>query len=320
MNNVKTATLLTFAAMLLPFACTEKRGQETKIVLTAVKTPGSLPVYVALEQGIFRRHGLAVELREESSSTNVMGETTGGKGDAAVTGSVAATLSILRGNKILVAACIATSDSADAIVTRPGFEIASAADLKGKRIGVARASSGEYFLDFFLLLHHIPRQEVTLVYMDQKEFVPRLERKEIDAVSSSLPFLHVVTSLQGKGRMLEARDFFNRYQVLVVSEELVQKRPEAVRRLIEALSEAETRMAEDPQWAKGELKRCLGYDDLSGYLFDLRLDEALLVDMVNISGWAANAGYSSRRPTSFINKIYFAGLEAVRPQSVTVIR
>ena len=115
---------------------------------------GHLPMFVGAEKGIFKRHGIDARMKVVDTGTDMVNAMHNGEaqiGDMSVTTFLKAVHS---GEPFKVIGIImndATRDNADeplGIVTRKGAGIdpGNVADLKGKRIGLARGqTSDEYF-------------------------------------------------------------------------------------------------------------------------------------------------------------------------------
>jgi len=115
---------------------------------------GHLPMFVGAEKGIFKNHGIGAHMKVVDTGTDMVNAMHNGEaqiGDMSVTTFLKAVHS---GEPFKVIGIImndATRDNADeplGIVTRKGkgINVGKVADLKGKRIGLARGqTSDEYF-------------------------------------------------------------------------------------------------------------------------------------------------------------------------------
>jgi len=75
------------------------------------------------------------------------------------------------------------------IVGRRDHGVITPASLKGKRIGVSQATSGQFTLDVFLNWQRMDSSEVTMVNYKPEELGPALQRGDVDAVAGWEPFL-----------------------------------------------------------------------------------------------------------------------------------
>ena len=103
--------------------------------------------------------------------------------------------------------------------------------------------------------------------------------------------------------------------------------PQAIAKFLKALIRAEALAKQDPAEGRRIVSDALAIaPELLAELWtslDLRvsLDQALLVSLENQARWAqANQIVGGTTVPNYLNFIYFAGLDAVRPESITIIR
>src|SRR5215471_12032320 len=132
---------------------------------------GHLPVFVGVEKGFFKKHGVDVRLKVVNTGTdmvNAMQKREVQIGDMSVTTFLKARHS---GDPFRVIAIImndATRANADeplAIVARKdsGIRAGTVDDLKGKRIGVAQAQTSDEYLKMVLARRGMKYEDVTIV-------------------------------------------------------------------------------------------------------------------------------------------------------------
>ncbi|HWI40615.1 MAG TPA: NrtA/SsuA/CpmA family ABC transporter substrate-binding protein [Verrucomicrobiae bacterium] len=313
---------LALAALLALCGCSDGKPETTRIVLSDVRVPGSLPVYVALEKGIFRRHGLEVTLASHGTGKETIEEVASGRAQAATAADVPVALAILDGKKFTVVTAIATTDTSNAIVIRR--DRVRGDDLRGKRVGFTPGTTADYFLDTFLLLRRLPREAVIRVPLKADEQVAALRDGKIDALSTWHPYILQAAAAVADGvEVRTERDFVDTVYCLVLDTNFVEKNPGAVRRLVQALRQAVAYTRGNSGPSAEILSRYIPIPDpaaMKGYHYDVTLEQSLLINMSNEYAWAKRAGYYTGPSPDFTRYLHSRTLESIDPDLVSVIR
>src|SRR5262245_63313558 len=151
---LKTGSAATAALLVCAVASTTPAAAQAVVDAVVGNNFGHLPMLVGVDKGLFRRHGVDVRLKIVNTGTdmvNAMQKREVEIGDMSVTTFLKARHG---GDPFRVIGIVmndATRDNADeplAIVARKGSGIAAGRveDLRGKRVGLAKAqTSDEYF-------------------------------------------------------------------------------------------------------------------------------------------------------------------------------
>src|SRR5262245_8817577 len=157
---------------------------------------GHLPMFVGVEKGLFRQHGVDLRLRVVNTGTdmvNAMQKREVQIGDMSVTTFLKARHG---GEPFKVIGIImndATRDNADeplAIVARKDSGIKTVADLKGRRVGLAKAQTSDEYLKMVLARHNMKYDDDVVIenIMAPPALAPALKDGKIDAVVSWEPY------------------------------------------------------------------------------------------------------------------------------------
>ena len=189
--------------------------------------PGWYPMAIAIEQGLFEKHGVTVEPVFYESYTAQIPDMLAGKMDGAlITLSDALLVDSRQPGSIRVVLVNDNSDGADAIVAAP--EITAVADLKGKTVGAQLGSFSELLVSKMLETNGLTTADVILVNIEP-ETVPDAIPHTIQAGHTWEPFTtdavrkgyHVLfSSAETPGLIVD---------VLAVQTEAAQTRPDDVR-------------------------------------------------------------------------------------------
>jgi sulfonate transport system substrate-binding protein len=156
---------------------------------------GHLPMFVGVDKGLFKQHGVDVRLKIVNTGTDMVAAMQKREvkiGDMSVTTFLKARHG---GDPFKVIGIImndATRDNADeplAIVARKGSGAASVEDLKGKRVGLAKAQTSDEYLKMVLARRGMKYEDVGIEnIMAPPALAPALKDGKVDAVVSWEPY------------------------------------------------------------------------------------------------------------------------------------
>jgi len=173
-------------------------GQLPRLDVVIGNNFGHLPMFVGAEKGIFKRHGIDAHMKVVDTGTDMVNAMHNGEaqiGDMSVTTFLKAVHS---GEPFKVIGIImndATRDNADeplGIVTRKGAGInaGNVADLKGKRIGLARGQTSDEYFKMVLRRAGMKYEDLTIENIwSQFGLAPALQEGKVDAVVSWEPYV-----------------------------------------------------------------------------------------------------------------------------------
>lgn len=301
-------------------------GQLETLALGLAPLEQNTLIYVADQQGFFAQNNLKIVVKDYDSGVATVRALLKGEVDLAGASEFPFVSAAFRQESITI---IATDDKFenDYLVGRRDRGIGKLADLKGKRIGLARQTITEFFLGRLLELQGIPFDQVTLVDLEPAEFVSAIAGGEVDALVAWQPYVHQIQEQVSGIVVLPAQSNQAVYGVLICRDDWRQQHPELVVRFLKSLRAAEDYVVRYPEQAKAVVQKRLGYDD--GYMasiwdkhqFALSLDYSLIAAMTDEAHWMAKNRRGTPRPLpDFVNHVYVDGLEAVKPEAVNIVR
>ena len=209
---------------------------------------GHLPMFVGVEKGFFKKHGVDVRLKVVNTGTdmvNAMQKREVQIGDMSVTTFLKARHG---GDPFRVIGIIqndATRSNADeplAIVARKdsGIRPGNIEDLKGKRVGVAQAQTSDEYLKMVLAKRGMKYDDVTIVnIMAPPALAPALKEGKVDAVVSWEPFNTVVLDQVPESyTVIRGGGYLSYIMVATAHEPTLQSSPEVIRNFVAGLAEA----------------------------------------------------------------------------------
>ena len=254
-------------------------------------------------EGFFAAEGLRIHEKRFGFGKPALDAVIRGEADLATVAETPLVFAILGGAKLRIAAVIGTSDRNAAIVARKSAGIAKPMDLEGKSIGVTVGTTGEYFLNCFLVSLGLGEKDVRIVDLKPEAMIGALAGGRVAAVATWNPTLSQVNAaLAGDGLLLYGDDIYTENFCVAGDGEFIRKNPEVMKAFMRALIRAESYIRAYPEKA---ISACAAYDGLDAAglaavfgLFRFRpiLDQSLLVMLEDESRWAAGRLAVGRSP------------------------
>jgi ABC-type nitrate/sulfonate/bicarbonate transport system substrate-binding protein len=319
--------LLILTAMFFS-ACTRPGGPEKIDKLRIGVFPDSISalVYIAQEQGFFKRHGLDVSLEKFQTGAFAVNGLISDKVDVATASGFVLALQGFKSPDLRVVAAISSTDIVE-LVARRDRGIAKPEDLRGKLIGVTKNTIAEFFLNTFLSFNGILRGEVRTVDFKPSDFVKALTEGKIDAAVCFPPWDTAKRDLGQNGVSWPIQGGQDYYLLLIIRDELIKTRPRAVEGVLRGALDAEDFLRKHESEAQAIIERTVGLDRASVAStwakthFRVGLDQALLTLMEDEARWAIrNKLVDAQKVPNYLNLLYLEGLEKIRPDAVSVIR
>ncbi len=163
-------------------------------VLTIAYLPSyhSLPLFVAVEKGLFEKEGLKVELQRIETPKDIIDGLVTGKIDATPPSAAAGITTIVESQnpgalKVYALNCSYEGQLITELLVPVDSEIKSIADLKGKKIAHVPGAQWATMTKKTLLVNGIDPKDVTLFELPFSNQLPALSSHTIDAVFSLEP-------------------------------------------------------------------------------------------------------------------------------------
>jgi len=248
-------------------------GQEHKnlTVISYPARPPKLPLWLALDDGLFAKHGINVVLKELNSSNELLSALAKREGDIYAATATHVVSGIGDGADLIFVAN--TGYSVLKLLSRP--EITRVEELKGKRVGTGEAGSNQDRItrQALLRLGLNPEKDVMLVPMSGRsiERLKALLDGRIDATTSNEDNLY---DLERRGEMSRVRVLADNESLklyigagvdFAVSRERLGRDRDSVKAFLKALCAAIALAKKDRARADGIYSRHLGVKD-SGLL------------------------------------------------------
>jgi NitT/TauT family transport system substrate-binding protein len=230
-------TTLLLSIVLLSACTGTNNANKTKGPLRVAWSlwPGYYPMIIAQEKGFFEKHGVQVEPVFYSLYNNQLPDLASSLVDGAVI-TLSDTMFDSISSSVKVVLVLDNSAGANQIIANS--KISRPQDIRGKRIGVSRATvSGLLLVRQMLQSNGIDPSEVTLVEIPPEK-VPNALQNTIDLGYTYDPFTSQAITQGGKVIFSSADAPGLIVDVLAMRKEIVEERPEDVKAFVAAWLEA----------------------------------------------------------------------------------
>lgn len=303
-------------------------GPAESITLGTVLLEPAAPLIIAEDQQFFTQNGIDITLKVYDTGLSAVNAMLNGEVDiAAPVAEYVLVGKAFNKDKIKT---IASIDEADYtfIIGRKDRGIQAIADLKGKKIGVARGTVMEFYLGRFLELHGMNIKDVVLVDTKLTQTADAIIEGNIDAVISFIPYAKTAQNELGDNVvLLPAQCSQVLYGLVICRDGWITGHPDLVNRLLKSLAQAEEYIVQHPAEAKVIVQNRLNLDDAymsefwPEHQFSLSLDESLIAAMKDEARWMiADNLTTEKQIPDFLNYMYIDGLKAIKPEAVKIIR
>jgi NitT/TauT family transport system substrate-binding protein len=262
------AFIVVSLATFLPQVFESTNAQTIKVAyLPAVQ---SLPLFTAMEQGMFEEAGLKVEVERIESPNQIIDALVSGKADAGAP-SVAAGITAIVDTKnpgairVYSLTCGTLKILNDELLVAKDSGLNSISDLKGKRIGHIPGVQFSTMMNKILLENGVNPSEVTLVELPIPNQLATLSSRGVDAVLTLEPTA-TIGSKKGISRILVPNPMVRYVSdpwcggAGVVSGKFFRERPEQAEAFIEVMREAIQETKRNPS-TKQYLVKYLSLDE-----------------------------------------------------------
>ena len=207
---------------------------------------GHLPMFVGVEKGLFKKHGIEVKLKVVSTGTDMVNAMTKKEvqiGDMSVTTFLKARHDASQFTVvgfIMNDATVTNADTPLAIVARKDSGIRSVEDLKGKRVGLAKAQTSDEYLKMVLNRRGIKYEEVNIEnIMAPPAIATALAEGKVDAVVSWEPFnTMALERAKDSYVVLRGGGHLSYIMVATVHDPMLRENPKAVQSFVNGLAAA----------------------------------------------------------------------------------
>ena len=298
------------------------------LTLAVSRSPLSLPLYVAQNNGYFSAEGLEIKFNECLGGHRCLRQVLDGQADVATSGELPVVMNSFSSADYVVIGTLTKSSDDIKLIANARAGIQTPAQLDGKRIGSVKGTTSEYFLELCLLSAGLDPQTLTVVHLQPEDMVEALQSGKVDALSVWQPYGYLALKAMGAGAtVVPSNNAYVQTFNLISHRKLVGARDGVLTKLLRAVERAENFILEQPAEAKKVLKQRLALEQdfvdvvWPGMRYRLVLDQALLVTMEGEARWARRGGHANGQlKPNFLQMLHTAPLRSVKPDAVSTLR
>jgi NitT/TauT family transport system substrate-binding protein len=324
-----------FAALVFAYRyATDKPVPEsgrTKVFISTIIYPGSIPLHVALRNGYFTEEGLDVELVPYSSGKEGLTAVLENKLDFCVVAELPVVLAVLDSKPVAIVGTIFSAERDHRLVARRDRNIRSPADLRGKTVGLAPGTTADLILELVLNGAELKRTDIRIVPMAAHDLPAAILNGTVDAVSTWEPYLdRILTGLDRNGIVFDGFDvqgIFTLNLNLATTKQRAEKQPELVEKVLRAVIRAERFIRAHPVETQRMAVQSTGLNAATvnrlwgGYRFEVRLDQSLMISLEDTARWVIRTGQIEAAATpDFSQNVFADRLAAIDRGAVRMIR
>jgi NitT/TauT family transport system substrate-binding protein len=330
--NQMVIAVTALAAVACLSACdqTERKlvGPTEKATIAYSTNHNAILADIAQMKGYFQQEGLDVTPRMHAYGKLALQDILEGKADFATVAETPVMFAILDGADISIIATIYKTNDDEAIVARTDKGIVTPGDLKGRKIAATFGTTTEFFLDAFLAINAIAKEDVELVNLRQEELPDALAAGKVDAVVAFKPYLIAAQKQMGKnGTTFHNKNIYTKTFNIVSTREFVKQNPGKVNKVLRALDKSEKFHDQNPEEALritadfNKLDIAVTREMLDGTSVVLSLDQSLILALEDESRWAIKGGLTSAgKFPNYLDYVYLDGLNSVNPAAVEILK
>jgi len=285
------------------------------------------PAHVAFSKHLFREQGLDVSLTLNPDGKTSFEQLLNGKLDIAAVMTTPVVYKSFERNDFYILGKIDHFQKNDRLVARRDSGINSVEDLKGKRVAVLLGSSGQFYMDSWLLYNGLNSEDMDIVDMNAPDSLEAIKEGRIDAMFSWFPFTAEAELALGENAVtFPSNDIVPTSWVIVAGKKYATENEDIIEAFLRTIITAEEFIKKEPEQAIHFHSEINGVSEslikriFNNMNFGLTLDQNLLLDMEEQARWVIRNGYVEEAPIpNYLNFIFPDPLRAVDSGAVTII-
>ena len=288
----------------------------------------SIPVYIAKKQRFFSKEGLDVTVKEYDSGKLATKGLFAGEIEMSTVADMPVVFNSFKRQDFCIFATFTYSYSFVKIIARKGKGIKTGADLKGKRVGMNKGTSSHFYLGIYLIHNNLSISDVEISYIKTADLSAALKNDEVDAISVWQPYSQEAERLlQDNAIILPQPEIYRTTFDFAVMKSFAKDHPEILKKFLRAIDKAAVFIKDNKEQSQEiiaqsfKIDKDIVYAAWNDFVFGVSLDQSLLVAWDEIARWAVKNKFADiKELPNYLNFVYMDALDAVKPESITIIR
>ena len=315
-------------------------GPMEKITVGVEKSLLPALVWIAEDNGYFTKNGVEVTIKEYDSGRTALkamlaegglaspNPPAGGEGglDMVTVAQTPVMFNSFNRSDFAIVSAMVSSYNDVFVLARRDRDIAKPGDLRGKKVGLTKGSTGQYFLGLFLSKNNILPSEVEEVDIPAGKLAESITAGAVDAISVWQPHVYnAQKALGGKSITFPTRKIFREDFYFVPNKNFLQNHPVAITRFLQALAQAEDFIKNSEDEAVDIVSGRLGLDKAfvasvwGNYQFGLFLDQTIIQTLEDEARWAIQNKLTDKTVVpNYFDYISVDALRKAAPEKVQI--
>ena len=284
-------------------------------------------IWIAENKGYFQEENLDLTIKKFASGKASLLNMLDGGVDISTSAPTPLVFTSFDRNDFLIFATFAYSDDNIKVIANKDKGINAAKDLKGKRIGIVSGSSTDFFLATYLAYNGLSESDIELINISPSNLPNALYSGEVDTIAIWEPYAYNAQKLLGdKAMRLQSSEIYRETFNLTVMRDFAQESPDVLKRLLKAIIRATTFINANREETQRIVSEKLNIDKAltiqlwDNYVFDVYLDQALILTLEDEARWAMkNKLTLKNKLPNYLDFIYPDALKATKPRAFSII-
>lgn len=285
-------------------------------------------VWVAEAKGYFREEGIDLTIQKFDSGSVSLQALLKGEVDMCTVAPTPIMFNSFRRQDFSMISSFVRSRDDIKIIARKDKGIKTATDLRGKKIGTPKGTTGQFFTELFLDFNDISRSDVEIVNISPSGLPTALNNGQVDAIVIWEPHaFNAVELLRDNAVRLSSSEIYEETFNFVIRNNLGETNPGVLVRFIKAIDRGIEFMKDNENESQNIVANALKIDKSeietlwSDFRFELSLSQTLITTLESEAKWAIEGELvESNKIPNYLNYIYFDALEAVKPEAISIFR
>ncbi|MBU0761396.1 MAG: ABC transporter substrate-binding protein [Candidatus Altiarchaeota archaeon] len=303
------------------------QAHELKLVrIAAYKGDAAALVYIAKDMGFFEKNGLNVSISDFASGRLAMESMLEGNEDLATSANMVFVTESFNEPDLRVLASVSLFGLNNMVIRVDG-EVKDIEDISGKRVGLSKKSSSEFFFHRYLTLKDLGNLNVTYVDMNPQTIKESIINGSYAVVVTWDPYTYEIQKVLGPKVMVIPIQGSQKVNFLLsTKKKWLENNPDDAEKILKSLIEASQWINADTERAKDYFLNRFNYErEYLSYSWDkctyqVTLKQSLLIAMDEQAEWMIKQGYTNTTDIpNYLELVDEGPLEEIDPKSVTII-
>lgn len=284
---------------------------------------------IAEAKGFFLEKGIDGKVKRFSKGQIGFENYLSGRSDFSICNAISIVMTDFDLSAHRIIGTLSYTDTQTKVLARKSNGIKAPADLKGKKIATVRATTAHFYIDKFLELNNVPRNEVDIVFMTKKQLPDAIASGEVDALCQhGMPIENAKKALKNDWVMFKDGSIYGKAVFITAPKAWLSKHPAQAKDILKAILKADRFVRKDTDESIRIIAEAKGYtveamreavrDEI---VYDLSLNQALYDSLEDMEKWAVQNNLVKRKePRNYTKLVDYSLLESVAPDKIAIIR